>query len=80
MKFTLRGWALLFSVVVATNVSAVETAKPAATASMAEKVQGLAVLLKSTGLTMAKGEATVRANPAALTDQVATKIFSLGQK
>jgi hypothetical protein len=29
---------------------------------------------------IAKGEATVRANPAALKDKVAAKIFSLGKK
>lgn len=51
MKFTLHVLPLLFSVVVATNLSAAETAKPAAMAGMAEKVQGLAALLKSTGLT-----------------------------
>jgi hypothetical protein len=51
MKFTLRAWPLLFAVVVATNLSAAETAKPAATSTMTEKVQGLAALLKSTGLT-----------------------------
>jgi Protein of unknown function (DUF4197) len=46
-------WLLLCSVVVATNLSAVETAKPAAppASTMTEKVQGLAALLKSTGLT-----------------------------
>ena len=51
MKFTLRAGPLLFAVAVATNLSAAETAKPAATSTMTEKVQGLAALLKSTGLT-----------------------------
>lgn len=51
MNFTARVVPLLFSVVVAMNLSAAETAKPAATAGMAEKVQGLAALMKSTGLT-----------------------------
>jgi hypothetical protein len=51
MKFTPRVWSLLFSVVVAINLPAAETAKPAAPAGMGEKVQGLAALLKATGLT-----------------------------
>ncbi len=51
MKFSSRVLPLLFSAVVATNLSAAEAAKPAVTAGMAEKVQGLAALLKSTGLT-----------------------------
>ncbi len=51
MKFTPRVLPLLISVAVATTLSAADSAKPAATTTVAEKVQGLAALLKSTGLT-----------------------------
>jgi len=51
MKFYPRVWPVLLALVLALGATAAETAKPAATAGMAERVQGLAALLKSTGLT-----------------------------
>lgn len=51
MNFSPRTLTVLLSLVLTPGALAAEAPKPAATAGMAEKVQGLAALLKSTGLT-----------------------------
>lgn len=51
MNLTPRTLTILLSLAFASGSMAADAAKPAPTAGMAEKVQGLAALLKSTGLT-----------------------------
>ena len=51
MNLTPRTLTVLFSLALASGSMAADTAKPTPAAGMAEKVQGLAALLKSTGLT-----------------------------